>query len=55
MKIDFNVAKRKYYGCFNTIKSSVGSQANEIMVLHLLHSSAGSGFSYISGLNLNSS
>ena len=36
MKIDFNVAKRKYYGCFNTIKSSVGSQANEIMVLHLV-------------------
>ena len=37
-KIDLTVAKRKYYGSFNTIRSVVGRQVNEIMVLHLLKS-----------------
>ena len=35
-KIDLTVAKRKYYGCFNTIKSTAGHQVNEIMLLHLI-------------------
>ena len=35
-KFDFTVAKRKYYGGFNTIKTSVGRQVNEIMLLHLV-------------------
>ena len=35
---DFTVAKRKYYGSFNNIRSVVGRQVNEIMVLHLLKS-----------------
>jgi len=34
-KTDLTVAKRKYYGSFNNIRSVVGRQANEIMVLHL--------------------
>jgi len=37
-KIDLTVAKRKYYGSFNNIRSVVGRQVNEIMVLHLLKS-----------------
>ena len=32
-KIDLTVAKRKYYGCFNTMKSTAGHQVNEIMLL----------------------
>ena len=35
-KIDLTVAKRKYYGCFNTIKSTAGNKMNEIMLLHIL-------------------
>ena len=35
-KIDLTVAKRKYYGCFNSIKSTAGHQLNEIMLLHLI-------------------
>ena len=37
-KIDLTLAKRKYYGCFNTIrpKSAAGHQVNEIMLLHLI-------------------
>ena len=35
-KIDLTAAKRKYYGCFNTIMSVVGNQVNEIMALHLV-------------------
>jgi len=35
-KIDLTVAKRKYYGCFNTIKPTAGHQVNEIMLLHLI-------------------
>ena len=34
--IDLTVAKRKYYGSFNNIRSVVGRQVNEIMVLHLI-------------------
>ena len=37
-KIDLTVAKRKYHGSFNNIRSVVGRQVNEIMVLHLLKS-----------------
>ena len=37
-KIDLTAAKRKYYGCFNTIMSVVGNQVNEIMALHLVKS-----------------
>ena len=37
-KIDLTVAKRKYYGSFNNIRSVVGRQVNEIMVLHLIKS-----------------
>jgi len=33
-----SVAKRKYYGSFNIIRSVVGRHVNEIMVLHLLKS-----------------
>ena len=35
LRIDLTVAKRKYYGCFNTIKSKA-QQTNEIMWLHLI-------------------
>ena len=35
-KIDLTVAKKKYYESFNNIRSVVGRQVNEIMVLHLL-------------------
>jgi len=35
-KIDLTVSKRKYYGCFNIIKSTVGRQVNEIMLLHFI-------------------
>ena len=35
-KLDYTVAKRKYYGGFNTIKTTVGRQVNEIMHLHLI-------------------
>ena len=34
-KLDFTVAKWKYYGGFNTIKTNVGRQVNEIILLHL--------------------
>ena len=37
-KIDLTVAKRKYHGSFNNIRSVVGRQVNEIMVLHLIKS-----------------
>ena len=37
-EIDLTAAKRKYYGCFNTITSVVGNQVNEIMALHLVKS-----------------
>ena len=37
-EIDPTAAKRKYYGCFNTITSVVGNQVNEIMALHLVKS-----------------
>ena len=35
LRIDLTVAKRKYYGCFNTIKSNA-QQMNAIMLLHLI-------------------
>ena len=35
-KIDLTAAKRKYYGCFNTIMSVVGNQVNEIMALIII-------------------
>jgi len=35
LRIDLTVAKRKYYGCFNTIKCKA-QQTNEIMLLHLI-------------------
>ena len=38
LKIDLTAAKRKYYGCFNTNRSVVGNQVNEIMPLHLVKS-----------------
>ena len=31
---NLTVAKRKYYGSFNNIRSVVGRQVNKIMVLH---------------------
>jgi len=31
-KLDFTEAKRKYYGSFNTIKTTVGRQVNEMML-----------------------
>jgi len=37
-KIDLTAAKRKYYGCFNTIMSVVGNQVSEIMALRLVKS-----------------
>jgi len=37
-KIDLTAAKRKYYGCFNTIMSVVENQVTEIMVLYLVKS-----------------
>ena len=38
-KLDFTVAKRKYYGGlngFNTVTTTVGRQVNEMMLLHLV-------------------
>ena len=35
-KIDLSTAKRKYFGCFNNIKSVIGQQVNEMMVLKLV-------------------
>ena len=35
-RIDFNTAKRKYFGCFNNITSVIRQQINEIMVLKLI-------------------
>ena len=35
-KIDLTAAKRKYYGCFNTIMPVVGNQISEIVALHLV-------------------
>ena len=35
-RIDLNVAKQKYYGCFNNIKSVVRQQVNELMILKLV-------------------
>jgi len=36
-KLDFNIAKRIYYGCFNTIITTVGRQMNEfVMLLHMI-------------------
>ena len=37
-KIDLTAAKRKYYGCFNTIMPVVGNQVNEIMAVHFVKS-----------------
>jgi len=36
--MDLTAAKRKYYGCFNTIMYVVGHHVNEIMLLHLVKS-----------------
>ena len=35
-KLDFTAVKRKYYGGFNIIKTTVRRQVNEIMLLHLI-------------------
>ena len=35
-RINLNMAKQKYFGCFNNIKSIVGQQVNEIMILKLI-------------------
>jgi len=35
-RIDLNVAKQKYYGCLNNIKSVVRQQVNELMILKLV-------------------
>ena len=35
-RISLNTAKQKYFGCFNTIKSIIGQQVNEMMILKLI-------------------
>ena len=35
-RIELNVAKQKYYGCFNNIRSVVRQQVDEIMLLKLV-------------------
>ena len=36
LRINLNMAKHKYFGCFNNIKSIVEKQMNEIMILKLI-------------------
>jgi len=35
-KIDLSTAKHKYFGCFNNIKSVIGQQMNEMVVIKLV-------------------
>jgi len=37
-KVDITDAKRKYYGCFNSILSVCGKSRNEVVSLHLVNS-----------------